>query len=248
MKISKRTWKRYKNKLAAVSKKAADEMERYLKRIGGYDVDPDAVIRYAYALATKYGEAAAAAACEMYDAVASISGANVPRAEPAATATYSETARAVRGTVKNGSQILLPSTAGRLVKQAGADTTLLNAKRDRAQFAWIPSGDSCVFCQVIASRGWQPASKAVMRGDHAEHIHANCDCQFAIRFNTRTSYSGYDPERYLEEYEDAEGYSSKDKINYLRRKQYAEAKDEINAQKRMAYARRRELETELDED
>ena len=45
----------------------------------------------------------------------------------------------------------------RLVKRAGADTTLKNAQRDGAEFAWVPHGDSCAFCLTLASRGWQRA-------------------------------------------------------------------------------------------
>lgn len=51
----------------------------------------------------------------------------------------------------------------RLVKRAGADTTLKNAQRDGAEFAWVPHGDSCAFCLTLASRGWQRASQRPSR-------------------------------------------------------------------------------------
>ena len=70
-------------------------------------------------------------ACETYDATADAQGAAVPPAEPAAPATYSETAKAVQGTMKNR-QNTVPQTVGRLVKQTGADTMLKNAGRDRS--------------------------------------------------------------------------------------------------------------------
>ena len=68
MKISEPTWIEYKNKLAAISKKAADEMERFMSRNPG--MDPKELIGLAYALEERYGDAAAELACEMYDAVA----------------------------------------------------------------------------------------------------------------------------------------------------------------------------------
>ena len=51
---------------------------------------------------------------------------------------------------------------------------------------------------------------------------------------------GYDPDKYLRIYENADGDSSQDKINAIRRDMYQQNKDKINAQKREAYARRKE--------
>ena len=132
------------------------------------------------------------------------------------------------------------------MKKAGQDTTLKNAIRDKAEFAWIPSGDTCAFCMTLAANGWQPASKEALKGGHAEHIHANCDCAYMIRFNHDTEVAGYDPDKYLEMYESAEGKTSKEKINSMRRQMYQENKDEINAQKRAAYAERKEHEGQTD--
>lgn len=213
-------------------------MEQYLQKIGGYGNHVEETIRYAYALSDRYGEAAAAAACEMYDAIATASNVNIPIAEPAPTPDYKEVARAVNGTVKNSSESQIPKTVGRLVKRTGADTTLKNALRDGAQFAWIPAGDTCAFCLAIASRGWQYMSKNALKNGHAEHIHANCDCAYAIRFDSNTQYASYDPEKYREIYDNAEGKTSKEKINSIRKMMYQENKDRINAQKRINEAKK----------
>lgn len=125
----------------------------------------------------------------------------------------------------------LPNGVSRLVKRAGADTSLRNAARDGAEWAWVPHGDTCPFCITLASNGWQNASDKVLKGGHAQHIHANCDCEFAIRFDHRTTVAGYDPEKYLAQYNAAGG-----DINAMRRIDYAARKDAINAQKRAAYA------------
>ena len=77
-----------------------------------------------------------------------------------------------------------------------------------------------------------------MKGGHAEHIHANCDCTYAVRFDGRSGVQGYDPDRYLAMYENAEGDTPREKINAMRRELYAENKDRINEQKRSAYAKR----------
>ena len=84
-------------------------------------------------------------------------------------------------------------------------------------------------------------SKRALKNGHAEHIHANCDCTYAVRFDGKTNVGGYNPDKYRRMYYDADGYSPKDKINSLRREFYAENKEEINRQKRDAYAKRKEL-------
>ena len=139
----------------------------------------------------------------MYDALAAAEGVTVPPAEPAEPASYREVAKMVNATKDSPPQ--LQRGVSRLVKRAGADTTLQNAKRDGAEFAWIPHGDTCAFCLTLASRGWQRASANVLKGGHAEHIHANCDCEFAIRFSSGTDVAGYDPEKYLQQYRAALG-------------------------------------------
>ena len=114
---------------------------------------------------------------------------------------------------------------------AGADTTVHNAIRDGAEWAWGPHGDACPFCRMLASNGWQKASKKLLKKGHAQHIHANCDCEFAVRFSREFGVSGYDPEKYLRQYRAAGS-----NINNWRRIDYAARKDAINAQKRAAYA------------
>lgn len=245
MTIPEKVWANYITRLRRVNNAAAASMKTYLEThdIMGEDGLQDA-IAYAYGLATKYGEGAAALAAEMYDAVALLSGQVLPAAEPAETATFQEVAKAVQGTLKN-MHSTVPSTVGRLVKQAGMDTALKNAVRDGAQWAWIPRGETCAFCITLASRGWQRASKSVLKGGHATHVHANCDCMFAIRYNDKTDYAGYDPQKYLRMYEDApldgDAPTSKNRINAMRREFYAENKAEINTQKRSAYEKRIEL-------
>lgn len=103
----------------------------------------------------------------------------------------------------------------------------------------MPRGDTCAFCITLASRGWQKASKAALKGGHAEHIHANCDCEYAVRFDGKSGVAGYDSDKYLKMYENAEGGSSQEKINSMRRELEAGKRDEINARKREAYARKK---------
>lgn len=246
MTISEPFWIRYIDTLHAIDSTAAKKFEAYLN---SHDISTEegkkAAIDYAYALATKYGESAAAVSCEMYDAVAHASGVKLPPAEPAATATYGEVARAFNGIIKNGyGPATLADAVGNAVKRAGADTTVKNAMRDGAEFAWIPHGETCAFCLMLGSRGWQRASKKTLKGDHAEHIHNNCDCTFAIRFSKDTEYGGYDPDRLRAQYDNAEGRTWREKLNSMRREQYAENPEAYRAQKRESYARVKERKKE----
>lgn len=222
MTISKAVWLKYVRMLSSVNLKATQTMIQYVQKRGFGNVEE--LISMAFSVANHYGEAAAAAATEMYNAIAAAEGVVVPSAIPADPATYGEVAKAVQGTMKTSPE-LVPQTVGRLVKQAGADTMLKNAKRDGAQFAWVPSGDSCAFCMMLASRGWQYMSKDAMDGGHAEHIHSNCDCEYVVRFDTSSNVAGYNPDRYRKIYDEAEGTSYKDKLNSMRRDLYAEQKE-----------------------
>lgn len=242
--IPERSWLKYVNMLSAINKTAANKYTAYLR---GRDLTTQAsrqaAIDYAYKLAARYGESAAAAACEMYDAVAAASKVVLPAAVPAETASYKEVAKTVNGMIKQQMPVeSFGSAIGRLVKRTGVDTTMENAIRDGAEWAWIPHGDSCPFCAMLASNGWQRASRQAMKGGHAEHIHSNCDCTYEIRFDSRTQYAGYDPDKYKEMYDDADGRTWQDKLNAMRREQYAENKETINEQKREAYAARKERE------
>lgn len=230
MQITEKTWIEYITRLAKINETAGQKMADYIARHGTQDTD--ALIAYAQALVQKYGDGSAELACQMYDAMAEASGADVPPAVPAEPADYSETARMVNATKQSPPQ--LQGGVSRLVKRAGADTTLKNAIRDGAEWAWVPYGDTCPFCITLASRGWQRASKKALKGDHAEHIHAHCNCEYAVRFDSLTTVAGYDPEKYLKQYEDYGG-----DINAMRQAQYAKNRDKINAQKRAAYAERK---------
>lgn len=261
MTISSRDWMEYVRRLSTIHNKAAELMKAYIDKNGVEDMT--SLIDYAYGLTSKYGEASAALSAEMYDAIAALEKAAVDPAEMADSPSYGDVAKTmygIRKTSVNADQ--LSGAVGRLVKRTGADTMLRNSIRDRAEFAWIPVGDTCSFCITLASRGWQPASADALKGGHAEHIHANCDCTYAIRFNQDTNIRGYDPDKYLEEYYDADtssrGFGSVNndrdvtkkhyqnlstaRINGMRRAQYAEEKDKINEQKRIAYHERRRAE------
>lgn len=273
MYISTKDWKSYINKLRKLNDDAAKLIIAYVQKNGFSNTD--ALIRYCYAVVEKYGTGSAALAAAMYDATALMQGAVVPSAELAAVASYGDVAKTVHGVLKTSSNVdELAGAVTRWVKKAGCDTTLQNAVRDShsndlystgrkkygkkkntgAQFAWVPMGDTCAFCLALAANGWQYQTRqgAAM---HAEHIHSNCDCTYAVRFGDDGGIEGYDPDAITEQINadlkeqgmvaDLDDYYhgafNSDVLNAIRRQNYAENKEEINAQKRSAYEKRQEL-------
>lgn len=234
MTISKKAWDNYLAIMKRIDAKAYKLMKDFVET-NGLEAKP--LIRAAYEIATTYGESSAAVAAEMFEAISDLAGHPVT-AEMAETASYSKVAQTVNGVMKQSQNAdTIAASVSRLVKLAGENTMLNNARKYKAQIAWIPRGDTCAYCIALASRGWQTATGT---GD-AEHIHGNCDCHYAIRYDETSTVSGYDPKDYLRIYRDAPGHTSKDKLNSMRRDFYAENKDKINEQKRSAYAKRKEL-------
>ena len=250
--ISQKEWNRYIARLRAINDKAAEEFKAWvIDNLGYAHIERQKLIDYAYGISTKYGEASAALSAQMYDAVAELSGAAVPAALPAETATYSDVAKTVNGILKTSDNPnILSQGIGRLVKMAGTDTMLSNAYRDRprgkgskrkhsgAQVAWIPSGDTCPFCLMLASKGWVNQTQWAAN-NHSEHIHANCDCTYMVRFDDNLDVAGYDPEEYKEMYDDADGKTRHEKFNSMQREYREQNKDKINAQKRTEYAEKK---------
>lgn len=271
MKITNKSWQKYIKNLRKVENSAAERMKKIMLKLSEQVANGEItqnqadslIVNAAYTIAATYGEAGAAITCEMYDAIAILEKKVIPAAVPAALPTYQETANAVYGTmIANNSVDVTASAVSRLVKLVSVDTLMNNAIRDGAEWAWIPSGDTCAFCIMLASNGWQYASKKALKNGHARHVHANCDCTYAVRFSDDVEVEGYNNgEQYYNMYKNAPldewntadgeppaGHEEPKKIgerrlNAMRREFYAENKDKILLQKRTAYAKRKELDS-----
>jgi len=236
--VTARAIAEYREMLRRISDKAANEVQQYMLD-HHFEID-DAFLEYVDAIVVKYGEAAGSLSAQFYDNLAeywqiqnaSSTFVNVVQkplqiAEVADLPTEDEIAKAIYGTMKE-SPNKIPSTVGRLVKRTAEDTTLQNAIRDGAQFAWVPNGDTCPFCIMLASRGWQYASKKALKNGHAEHIHPNCDCTYVARFDESSKVAGYDPDYYKDIYYSAQGDTPEERINAIRRELYRKKINGIN--------------------
>ncbi|MBR2257641.1 MAG: hypothetical protein IJ899_10005 [Blautia sp.] len=223
------TIEQYREKLSSVCERASESTQKWIERHPG--ASRQEILDATYKITQAYGLAASTLAANKYDqdvALAEKQGflkpGQIKEAEVWDPLGYGSIARAINGTLKNDSKEKLPDTIERMVKRFAEDTTLMNARRDGAEYAWIPAGDTCVFCLSLGANGWQRATRSTAEGNHADHIHPHCDCTFAVRFSKDTNVKGYHPEKIKKMIEAQEGDTWDDKLNSLRRQMYAEKK------------------------
>lgn len=136
-------------------------------------------------LARAYGEVSATAAADFYETARESSG-----ARGAFTAVMSEydaarlSSRSVRWATDPLYSGDVEAALGRMTAvadeaalQQGRDTIMLNSVQDRAnpRFARIPTGKTCAWCFMLASRG--PVYKSADTAGAAKKYHSDCDCQ-----------------------------------------------------------------------
>lgn len=243
--ISKKAWREYIDAHDKIQNAARDELLKFFDSLPWATNERAATIALmnkAAEIVNVYGLADATLSAGFYDELMYSYGVTALPAEVAnpvpsfvaediktavAKATSLEAAKALTGGVVSGH-----------VKRVGVETMRNNADRDGVMWAWVCIGDTCAFCRVLGSNGFQYASKAVRDGKHAEHIHGNCDCQFIVKPEGESlEIEGYDPAALAREYDDSGGRSSKDKINAMRRAGYTPEYAAIrNARRRELYA------------
>lgn len=240
MRISKTAWAKYQQAHRRLQEAAKEEFRRYFESLP-WETDENRALRLLLAkaaqLVQRYGGADASLSAGMYDEIMYKQGARVPPAVvsvPSAQFVVQDVRDAYQRALTHETALQLMSSAvSGHVKRAGVQTMRNAARRDGAQWAWVCVGDSCAFCRAIGSNGWQYASRKVLDGDHAEHIHDNCDCQFMVRKPGQAlDVDGYDPDALLGEYRNAHG-NSRERINEMRRNDYTqEFADKRNARRR----------------
>lgn len=162
-------------------------------------------------LVAKYGDVASSAAMEWYRNVSG-HGYEPVMADPVDADKVDASVRWAMGAAYNdqedgestdsglaGAQSRLGEVVDRNVRQAGRDTLVSNANRDRRAKGWaiVPSGTACAYCVMLASRGATYTSE-----DTAESsVHAHCSCEVVPDFGD--GIDGYDPEKYYDMYEAA---------------------------------------------
>lgn len=158
------------------------------------------------AIVERYGDAAATAAAEMYEAVMYAELGTARNVAIAANDTLGmmNSVRFAAGLVFNGEHARAASTLARAldyyVKRPARDTVIDNVAVDRrlgARWARVPQGiETCEFCIMLASRGFVYHSKS----DAIDGYHTDCDCMPVVSFSDDPYVEGYDPEHYYDLY------------------------------------------------
>lgn len=172
----------------------------------------DAVLGVMPTLVQEYGDLAATAAAEWYEALH-------PGLFQATTAAPIAT-DAVEGTIRYHATHLFsdnPGEFGRVIEGAvqrhvvysGRRTIARNANVDPAKprFGRVPQGaHTCAWCGMLASRGFVYRSEQLAGADG--RFHDDCDCQIVPSWEANQAHiDGYDPDRLYAQYLEARQYS-----------------------------------------
>lgn len=109
---------------------------------------------------------------------------------------------------------LISGLASRLdyeTKRGAANSTIANGMRDpkKPRFARVPTGnDTCMFCIMLASRGY--VYHSAEKAGALDHWHANCRCRVVSSWDSPVA--GYDPDYYLYLYEHPEEIKNMQKV------------------------------------
>lgn len=207
-------------------------------------------------IVAKYGDAAATAAAELYEAVlysetgkrvtAYLAATDQEKVRSAVEKAFSKVAK--EGKPHNAVP-LLQKYLDHYVKEPARSTITESAKRDGVRYARVPTGrETCGWCIMLASRGFVYHSEQTAHG-----YHTNCDCLPVPSTKADTVLEGYDQQKYEDMYLDARkkviqevGQSAWDWLeserktelvaNQLRNDLYEQNKDHVNEVKRQWWA------------
>lgn len=248
MQIDEKAWNKYISMLRTLTDRTSAEILRLIDSIDFWSLSKDEIgpiMDNIFAIAKKNSDASATLSLEFFEMM---SDGKISATEMAAFDDIGEIYKAYNSIKQHQNSEVFADAVSRLVKRSSADTVLKNAIKAGCEVAWIPHGETCAFCLTLASNGWVKASSSLLINGHADHIHANCDCTYAVRFDNDTTVKGYDPDKYLRIYESAPGQSPAERINAMRREFYKENSEKINKQKRIAYVKRKERESSKSEE
>ena len=155
-------------------------------------------------IVARYGDAAAEAACAVYDELAAQSGSEVPAAEIDNEPDEDQIERVARyqagklaGGDAEGFAESMASYAAYAARSAAQATVEANCRRDNVRYARVPGGsETCPWCTMLASRGFAYWSREA--AGHASH--RNCDCVVVPGFDGMDEVEGYDTSELLERY------------------------------------------------
>ncbi len=204
------TTRRDLNELSALGSRAVElaraELEAFFYGLDltKPEIARDALLEFMPMLAQEYGDVAATAAAEWYEAQRAAQIGGTYQAVLADTVPVAQTQGSVRyaaghlfGDDPAKTLALLSGAMQRFVLYGARDTIARNVGRDpaRPRFARVPTGaKTCAWCSMLASRGFVYLSRETA-GIARDHYHSDCDCQVVADFSKDAAHiEGYDPD------------------------------------------------------
>lgn len=224
MRLSRQELNRYDESLGKLEGAAfayvSSRVGSYIEQFPGATVDEirDFAIECAAYAVAAYGDAAATAAAELYDAMAIASGMKLK----SAVIDTSDPSPYIESSVRYQVTKLLNGDVDGFVRQCGLvasdqvarranETMRVNARRDKMRYARVPhGGETCTFCAMLASRGF--SYKSARGAGEGHKFHRNCRCKVVPEFGG-VDVEGYDPkewERTWDKFREIDGSSATD--------------------------------------
>lgn len=188
---------------------ARHDLQQLMGRLegAGPEATRDALLEAVPQIATRWGDAAAAAAAEWYERVrptslGSYTATTAPAIHPDRAA---QTVRRLAGALWDDSPDrarltdVIAMNVGGWIRDQGRATIARSTDRDPADVAWarVPRGaTTCPWCTKLASRGWDYHS----RSSAAAGSHRDCDCQIVPEWSDDPAIAGYDPDTLYSQY------------------------------------------------
>lgn len=187
---------------------AVDDLNQLLDAVAGLPPDQarDELLAMLPELVDYHGDALAAVAAQWYEQIRAAPGAyRAVLADPFPSSQ-------VEGTVRYASKFLfdeqlasarnvLAGAMQRWIMYSGRETVARNVRLDpsKPRFARVPVGETCAWCDMLASRGWVYHSKETAGINGGYHDH--CNCQIVPSWDAgRVHLEGYDPDELYKRY------------------------------------------------
>lgn len=202
-----------------LTRAALAEMQAYMNRLDWSNPNSDRLAAaFTQELIEIYGDTSAGLAAQYYDEIREGSRATGAYRALTAGVVSGQVSASVSWALTADSMNRLSGVVDRLVKQAGRDTFFGNVANDSDRSArWIrvPQGETCAFCLMLASRGYDggyssgkaagyvSGARSRSRGsrDIGEKFHDHCDCKAVQVYSVDDYPDNYDYERYNEIYQ-----------------------------------------------
>lgn len=219
MNLSKAQLSNYVNSLNRLSQAGREELSSQLwgvwKATEDVDMLRDAITMLMPNIADKYGNSAYAISADLWETIFKTDTGKKMKATRPTIDTNSAAESAARWATRGGADTdpqraisHAAQVAGKMILMHARNTQTESTKAARRKgyrggWARVPMGPNpCAFCLMLASRGFEYATKdtAEYRSSDGDKYHTDCYCEPIASFDESSSIEGYDYEEYADMY------------------------------------------------